>query len=517
MPQAPAQPQQTIWPIRCQPGIKRDGTVIEGNYWTDGQWVRFQRGLPRSIGGFQRVAQGFSGPVRGMSTYAINGTTRVHSGSANVLELCVISPSGFGGGVANRTPGGFVGNPNNIWQFDIMFNAAVGAKNTAIIAHAAPNLAEIDSDVATDVYIGDVNGAAPLTPIGQQVSGGCCVLHPYLFLYGTAGDIRWSDANTPTSFAPAPGSDAGEARIMEGKIIFGIVTRGGFYSPSGLFWGDTSLVRASFIGQPAVFRFDTVSDQTSMLSSSSVIEYDGLYFWIGVDRFLMYNGTVREVPNNMNINYFFDNLNFANRQKIVATKVPRYGEIWWLYPRGDSTECNDAIIYNVRENTWYDAGSAPGAARTAAHYPQVFTQPLMFNSTADSIGKYWLYKHEVGTDAVTNVSDAILSSIESADLSFVGDGPAQQGWTGLERNMELFDFEPDFVMTQPMTFTVSGEKTAQGNPTFSKSFTFGPSTDVLSVRQEYRYMRLAFQSNAQGGGWQMGQPMLHLRPGAVRR
>jgi hypothetical protein len=38
------------------------------------------------------------------------------------------------------------------------------------------------------------------------------------------------------------------------------------------------------------------------------------------------------------------------RQKVWATKVPRFGEIWWFYPKGDSEECNDAIIYNIREN-----------------------------------------------------------------------------------------------------------------------------------------------------------------------
>jgi hypothetical protein len=506
--------QQTIWAINCQPGIKRDGTVIQGNNWTDGQWARWQRGLPRSIGGYQRVAQGFAGPVRGMQVYAINGTARVHSGSASLLELCVISPSGFGGGVANRTPGGFAASADNIWQFDVMFNSAVGANNSAIIAHAAPNLTDIDSSVETPVYIGDINGVAALTSIGQSVSGGVAVFHPYLMIFGTNGDVRWSDANQPTVFGTG---DSGQARIMEGKILFGMVTRGGAYAPSGLLWGDTSLVRASFIGSPAIFRFDTASDQTSVLSSSGIVEYDGLYFWPGVDRFLLYNGTVREVPNNMNINWFFDNLNMAARQKVFATKIPRYGEIWWFYPRGSATECNDAIIYNVRENTWYDAGSAPGAARTAAYFAQVFTRPLMFNSTADNTGKYWLYKHETGADAVTNVSDAILSFVESADISYVADGPNLTGWAGLERNVEIINMEPDFIMTQDMTFTVTGEALAQGSPTVTTDFTFGPNTSILSVREQRRYMRLKFSSNAQGGAWQMGQPLIHLRPGDGRR
>jgi hypothetical protein len=69
-------------------------------------------------------------------------------------------------------------------------------------------------------------------------------------------------------------------------------------------------------------------------------------------------------------------LNYDQRQKVWATKVPRFGEIWWFYPRGDATECTDAIIYNVRENTWYDAGEARGAQRSAGYFSQVFAYPV---------------------------------------------------------------------------------------------------------------------------------------------
>jgi hypothetical protein len=79
----------------------------------------------------------------------------------------------------------------------------------------------------------------------------------------------------------------------------------------------------------------------------------------------------------MNQNYFFDNLNYAQRQKVWATKVPRFGEIWWLYPKGNATECTDAIIFNVREGTWYDAGEALGARRSAGYFSQVFAYPVM--------------------------------------------------------------------------------------------------------------------------------------------
>jgi hypothetical protein len=141
------------------------------------------------------------------------------------------------------------------------------------------------------------------------------------------------------------------------------------------------------VGTPAQYwRYDIISSQTSILSSQCVIEYDGIYYWIGVDRFLLYNGVVKEIPNNMNQNFFFDNLNYSQRQKVWATKVPRFGEVWWYYPRGDSDECNDAIIYNTRENTWYDAGTALGARRSAGYFSQVFRFPIAAGADINLVG-----------------------------------------------------------------------------------------------------------------------------------
>jgi hypothetical protein len=218
-----------------------------------------------------------------------------------------------------------------------------------------------------------------------SVSGGVVSLHPYVFVYGNDGVIRNCSAGDPSDWVSA---DANEVNVATGKIVKGLPVRGGSNAPSGLFWSLDSLIRVSFspqtlgvsgtanFGVTNFWRFDIISSQTSILSSQCVIEYDGIFYWIGVDRFLLYNGVVKEIPNPMNQNYFFDNLNYTQRQKVWATKVPRFGEVWWFYPRGDSTECNDAIIYNVRENTWYDAGTALGTRRSAGYFSQVFAFPV---------------------------------------------------------------------------------------------------------------------------------------------
>jgi hypothetical protein len=218
---------------------------------------------------------------------------------------------------------------------------------------------------------------------GIAVAGGVCVLHPYVFVYGDNGLIKNCSAGNTNNWVAA---DANEVNVASTKIVKGLPVRGGSNAPSGLFWALDSLIRVSYapatVGTSTTYwRYDIITSQSSILSSQCVIEYDGIYYWCGVDRFLLYNGVVKEIPNNFNQNYFFDNLNYAQSQKVWATKVPRYGEIWWFYPRGNATECTDAIIYNVRDNIWYDAGEALGARRSAGYFSQVFRYPVNMGTT----------------------------------------------------------------------------------------------------------------------------------------
>jgi hypothetical protein len=60
--------------------------------------------------------------------------------------------------------------------------------------------------------------------------------------------------------------------------------------------------------------------------------------------------------------------------------VPRFGEIWWCFPKDDSLEPNHAVIFNVRENTWYDT-PLPNGGRGAGLFPAVFPKPLLSGIT----------------------------------------------------------------------------------------------------------------------------------------
>lgn len=370
---------ETIIQVASAPGVKRDGTVFEGSNYVSAQWTRFQRGLPRKMPGYRAINKYLQGIGRTLLGYTQNALTYVHVGSLGAVERFTVDGNGNTSIITDRTPSTLTADDLNMWQFDTLTDSA--SKTNQIVAQVAPNLECICSSTAGQLFTGDLLGTSALVEVtGMAVpgnwnpNGGVVTLHPYCFVYGSDGYVAWSVPGDPTDFT---GSGAGNAYITGQKIVRGLPFRGGpGNSPSGLFWSADSLLRASYIGGTPVFQFDTLSAQSSILGAQSVIEYDGIFYWAGTDRFLMFNGVVREIENRMNINWFYDNINPSQRQKVFAYKVPRYGEIWWCFPFGNATECTHAVVYNIRENTWYDT-ELPNDGRAAGLSPAVFRRPML--------------------------------------------------------------------------------------------------------------------------------------------
>ncbi len=532
---------EKIVPIRSQPGIKRDGTKLEGENYVDGQWVRFQRGLPRKIGGYRSINRYLRGISRSMHEFTQNRLTYVHNGSSGLVERFFIDGGLNTSIISDRTPPTLAFNANNMWQFDAI--AAPGLGGMQLLAQVAPNLDCICNSSGGQLFYGDLFGTAALQevtnlPIGYSLTGGVVVLHPYTFIFGSDGYVAWSVAGDPTDYTSL---GAGAANVAAQKIIRGVPLRGGpGNSPSGLLWSADALIRASFIGGSAVFQFDTISTQSSILGANTVIEYDGIFYWIGVDRFLMFNGVVREVPNQLNLNWFFDGLNQSQRQKVFAMKVPRFGEIWWCYPRGEAIEPTHAVIYNVRENTWYDC-ELPNGGRSAALSPAVFSKPIMSGVlpvpaptdvrvtqvsdervTEDGIDariteesalpQYKLWVHEIGVDEIDGINfQPIRSYFETADMSLPATSQENKA-------LQVLMVEPDFVQIGDMTVQVTGRANAKAQEVGSPVKTIyetppTPQDQVVYFKTQRRELRFRFESNTLGGDYQMGLVLAHVQAG----
>jgi hypothetical protein len=166
----------------------------------------------------------------------------------------------------------------------------------------------------------------------------------------------------------------------------------------------------------------------------------------------MYIGVVKVIPNPFNQNYFFDNLNYEQREKVFVTKVPRFGEVWWFYPKGSSTECNDAIIYNIRENCWYDAGEALGSRRSDGYFSQVFHYPINADWNVNATGGVNLF-------TITNAGTGYTNGTYTYNNLVGGAGTgAQASFTvagGVVTNFTITTRGLNYVVGNTLTISLS--------------------------------------------------------------
>lgn len=375
---ASAPPATDLGPVRVvsKPGIKRDGTDFEGENYVDGRWTRFDRGLPRKMGGYRAINKYLSAVVRTIHGRTKDLQTYVHAASAAAVERFIVEGNGNTSIITDRTPAsGLAASVNNMWQFDTVTNGGT----STLVAQVAPNLECVCNSLGGALFTGSLFGTAALTevttvPANFDATGGVVVLHPYTVVFGQNGYVAWSVPGDPEDFTSA---GAGNAYVTGNKLLRGLPLRNGpGNNPAGLLWSADSLLLMSYVGGTGVFDFSHLSSEISVLGVNTIVEHDGVFYWAGTDHFHMFSGVVREVPNDYNLDWFYSNINMSQRQKCFAFTIPRFGEIWWCFPFGDATECTHAVIYNTRLQVWYDT-ELPNGGRSAALSPAIFRKPMM--------------------------------------------------------------------------------------------------------------------------------------------
>ena len=294
--------------------------------------------------------------------------------------------------------------------------------------------------------------------------------------------------------------------------------RGSGTGPAALFWGLDILIRATFVpGGTPPFAYDVIARGITIMSSQGVIEMDGIYYWPGVDRWYMFNGVVREIPNNMNQNFFFDNINFNARQKCFGFKIPRYGELWWCYPRGSATECTHAVVYNVREGYWFDTplpdSDDVNQGRTAGIYADVYQRPFMVDNEIRTVGGMGrtLWQHETAFDKIRQSSvSAVRSFFETHEFALLDQQIA-------DKSLSVARVEPDILQSGNMTLQVRGRANANADVVDGATETIfaNPSTsdeETVKFKEIKRLMSFRFESNITAGDYELGKTYAHLEP-----
>jgi hypothetical protein len=541
-----------LYPLVYKPGIKRDGTTFQPEYCTEGQWVRFRHGKICKMGGML----GF--------VYLGEGCTYVKlfplDNNKMLMFACIraqIRPFILDESFNAGSPQGDSGfNSHGIDQNSILWQAAVVIYNAKqhIFFMATPILQDITQNTPSKYASCEMAGSnlkfTQHDTSGQynrNLNGGLCYSNPYLFLYGSNGIVQYSRSDNPFSFE---GGDSGTLSLGSDKVIYGTPVRGGSNAPSLLFWTMSSVVRVINIGTDKVnFHVDFLSKSSSIISTRCVVEYSNVFFWPGTDKFYVFNGVVVPMKNDINTNYFFDNVDLDYRQKIFGIIQPKNGEIWWFYPekigakgrdpsipKGENTR---AIIYNEAGNYWYDTAISREAGTFCQELGIFMTygRPLVKsgNSDADKI-RFWIHEkgtvqeiqyYNAGNHRQPNILLPIPAYIKLPTISWAAfnpggqndqNGQSSQSGKGIDKWVSLKRFEPDFIMSDPddeMQITVNSKEYAQSVEAFNITLPFTGKTEKLDFRTQGRHITLSFTFNGKSSV-EMGQCLLSLGVGDKR-
>ena len=103
--------------------------------------------------------------------------------------------------------------------------------------------------------------------------------------------------------------------------------------------------------------FSPNTDEYGCLTKGSVVEYDGMHFVVGSNDIYRFSGNPSNIESlsGKRINqYFYNNLNPIHERQLFTLQNHHEEEIWVCYPTLNSTggECDEALIWNYRDNTW---------------------------------------------------------------------------------------------------------------------------------------------------------------------
>lgn len=334
--------------------------------------------------------------------------------------------------------------------------------------------------------------------------------------------IRWSDQETAANWTPSATNQAGSLRLSHGSTIEAVAQ----VRQEVLVWTDTSLYSLQYLGPPIVWSPQILADNISILSDRAWSTAAGVTYWMGYEKFYMFDGRVQTL--NCDIRQFiFNDFNYSQNLQVFSSTVEQFSEIWWFYCSADSTTVDRYAVFNYAEKIWYYGTMARTAWVDASVVSDI---PI----AADYNGR--LDYHEIGCDDASTVSpqpiDAYITSAEFdiddgynfgfvwrviPDVTFNGSTtvlPAQPSvelsLLTLQNSGSGYTRGVDPVTTETSNMSVAGNNAfpvARVATTTVERF-----TQQVNIRVRARQMAIKVASDGLGVQWQLGVPRIDLRP-----
>jgi hypothetical protein len=328
--------------------------------------------------------------------------------------------------------------------------------------------------------------------------------------------IRWSDQESLTVWEPAATNQASFLRLSHGsEIISAIQSR-----QEIIVFTDSSVYSLQYLGAPYVWSSQLLGDNISIYSQNAAVLASGVVYWMGVDKFYMYDGRVQTLNCDLR-RFVFGNINKSQNQQIFGGTNEGFNEIWWFYCSENSTQVDRYVIYNYIEKVWYYGTMS----RTAWLDSGLVDYPIAatYNSNA---GTGLLINHEFGLNDVATANVLPINAYISSSEFDIGDGHnfafvwrVIPDLTFGDSTLSDAGAEPVVTMTlQGLTNSGSGVTSSAAQPvvqtnTYALTEEF---TGQIYTRFRGRQMIFKIESNQVNTTWQLGAPRIDIRPDGRR-
>lgn len=299
---------------------------------------------------------------------------------------------------------------------------------------------------------------------------------------------QWSGINNETTWTASATTQADYQDIPDGGIIQG-VTGGEF----GLILLSQSIYRMSYVGTPLIFQFDNITRNLGCYEPNSVIQYQGITYFLSDDGFYSCNGQQIEAIGAEKVNrYFFTSLKEADIANMSVAVDYEKALVIWGYPSVDLTY--RLLIYHVPTKRWSYAETA--VDRIATSSTPAFTLE--------------------GLDSYSTSIDALLTPLDSrlfvgGKLQLAGtDGAKIIVFSGSPKtaNLQTSDIDTNgqsmITLVRPIVDNGSGSAAVTSRNNLDTQVSFGSlsaadTENRIGVRSVGRFHRVSLEPT--GANW----------------
>lgn len=325
--------------------------------------------------------------------------------------------------------------------------------------------------------------------------------------------IRWSDQENAVDWTPDPTNQAGGIRLSNGsELVACLQTR-----QELVVWSDSAIYSIQYVGPPAIWRTELLGDNTSIIGANAAVSASGVVYWMGADKFYMYDGRVQTLRCDLR-EYIFSDFNESQSQQVFAGTNGGFNEVWWFYCSEDSTVVDKYVIYNYAEDIWYygTMGRTAWIDSGLRDYPMAATYSKN------------LVNHEQGVDDnETDTPVPIEALIGSSEFDIDDGHNFGFVWRivpDLTFRGSTSESTPQCTMTLiPLVNSGSGFKDPRStagtsNATIQRIATAPVEefTGQVFIRVRGRQMIFQLESDRLGTTWQLGAPRIDIKPDGRR-